>query len=198
MATYSSELETVLRKYIDSWGEGRDRLRELSKNASADNRYSLLMNVKGVFSAFTGVHRGAFANDLETIKYMLDNLSCNQKYDVMQIQPRGKYTALHIAAAYCCTSIINYLLSNLSQQQKYNLLKIQDMHGYTALHRSASRKKVEANQTIISSVPTPLLIQLLNIKNKEGQTVTDIKPELYIKLPVLINQGMIVFSKQPN
>ena len=194
MATYSSELETELRKYIDSWeGEGRDRLREVLKNTSVDNRYSLLMNVRrsGGFSAWTGLHRGAFANDLETIKYMLDNFLCDQKYDVVKIQASDKMTALHFAAAYGYTSIINYLLNNLSQQQKYDLLKIQDENGNTALHRAAINKEVEAVQAIISAVSSPLLIQLLNIKNKEGQTVTDIRPELHDELPVLISQGIV-------
>ena len=192
MATYSSELETALRKYIDSYGEeGRDRLRELLKNTSVGNRYGLLINVRGVFDTLTGLHCGAFANDVETTKYMLDNLSCDQKYDVVKIQENTKRTALHYAAVYGYTSIINYLLSDLSQQQKYDLLKIQDVYGNTALHRAASNKKVEAVQAIISSVSLPLLIQLLNIKNKEGQTVTDIRPELHDELPVLTRQGIV-------
>ena len=194
MATYSSELETALRTYIDSWGgEGRDRLRELLKNTSVGNRYSLLMNVRGsgILSKWTGVHRGANADDLGAIKYMLDNFSSNQKYHVVKIQKITKCTVLHIAAERGNTSIINYLLSNLSQQQLYDLLKIQDMSGNTALHQAAIRKNVEVVQAIKSSVSSPLLIQLLNIKNKEGQTVTDIRPELQDELSVLISQGIV-------
>ena len=198
MATYSSELVTVLKRYIDSMGEGRDRLTELLKNTSVDIRYSLLMNVRGgIFSRWTGLHSGACANDLETIKYMLDNFLCDQKCDVVKIQASNMRTALHFAAAYGYTSIINYLLNNLSQQQKYDLLKIQDENGNTALHRAAINKEVEAVPAIISAVSSPLLIQLLNIKNKEGQTVTDIRPELHDELPVLISQG-IIFMRSVN
>ena len=192
MATYSSEFETVLRRYIDRSGkQDRDRLRELLKNTSTGHRYSLPVNVRGSgrFNTWTGLYRGAFANDLEIIKYMLDNFSANQKYHVVKIQSVTKSTALHFAAGDGYTSIVNYLLSNFSQQQKYDLLKIQNEDGNTALHRAANNNKVEAIQAIISSVSSPLLIQLLNNKNKEGHTVTDIRPELHDKLPVLISQG---------
>ena len=195
MATYSSELETVLRRYIDSWGgEGRDRLREGLKNTSVGNRYSLLMNVRGSgrISTRTGLHCGADADDLETIKYMLDSFSSNLKYNVVKIQRSDKWTALHIAASIGHTSIINYLLSDLSQPQNYDLLKIQNVYGDTPIHVAAINKKVEVVQAIISSVSSHLLSQLLNIKNKKGQTVTDIRPELHVEFPVLITQGTIL------
>ena len=89
MATYSSELETVLKRYINSLGRlGKDRLRELLKNTSVDTRYELLMKVRGsgIISTLTGLHRGVFVNDLETIKYMFNDFLANQKYDVMQIR----------------------------------------------------------------------------------------------------------------
>ena len=206
MPLYNSDLEAELKEYIDGWREGRDRLRELLKNKSVDTRYELLMNVRGssgintgrLFkllgmpaerSTLTGIHSAAIANDVETVRYMLDNFSAYQKYDVVKIQDSNKYTALHYAAERGYTSIINYLLSNLSQQQKYDLLKIQDGDGNTALHRAAINKKVETVQAIISSVSSPLQIQLFNIKNKERQTVTDIRPKLHYELRALISQG---------
>ena len=199
MATYSSELETALREYIDSWaGDGRGRLRKLLKNKSVDYKYNLLMNVRGVDGTWTSLHSGAFTDDLETVKYMLDNFSSNQKYDVVKIQESDKWTALHFAAAYGNTSIINYLLSNLSQPQKYDLLKIQNDDGNTPLHIAAINKNVEAVQAITSCVSSPLLIQLLNIKNMGGQTVPDIRPELYIELPVLISQGIVFINSVNN
>ena len=201
MTTYSRELETVLRKYIDSWkGKGRDRLRELLKNESVDARRELLMNVKeGVFGTWTGLHGVTYADDLETIKYMFNNFSANQKCDVVKIQDYAKYTALHTAAELGHTSIMNYLLSNLSQQQKYDLLKIQTRFGDTPLHIAADNKKGKTVQVIISSVSSPLLIQLLNIKNNKGQTVADIRREVHDEVLVLISQGMmaIYFTKLP-
>ena len=96
MATYSSEIETALKRYIDNrGGEGRDRLKELLKNTSVRNRYELLMNVKGAANTLTGPGSGAYADDLEIIKHMLDNFLAKQKFDVMKIQPTGKWTALH-------------------------------------------------------------------------------------------------------
>ena len=71
MATYNSELETELRWYIDSFLEdGKYRLRKLLKNESVGTRYELLMNVRGIFGRMTCLHRGAYASDLETIKYV--------------------------------------------------------------------------------------------------------------------------------
>ena len=204
MTLYSSELKTVLRRYIDSSGDqGRDRLRELLKNESVDTRYELLMNVRhtgGLYqfpfmplerSTWTGINSAAIANDGETVRYMLDNFSAYQKYNVVKIQDSNKYTALHYATDRGHTSIINYLLSDLSQQQKYELLKILDQDGDTALHLAAINEEVEAAQAIISSVSSLQLNQLLNIKNKKGQTVTDIRPELHDELCVLISQGEI-------
>ena len=57
------------------------------------------------------------------------------------------------------------------------------------LHKAADNKKVDTVQTITFSVSLPLLIQLLYIKNKEGQTVTDIRPELHDEIPVLAIQS---------
>ena len=194
MATHSSELEIVLRKYIDSLGkEGRDRLRDLLKNKSVKTKYELLMNLKGVeYSTFTGLHSAAFANDLKIIKYMLNGFSSSQKYDVVKIQERVKYTALYTAAHKGYTSIINYLLSNLSQPQKYDLLKIQTQNGDTALHGAAINENEEAVKAIISSVSSHLLIQLFSVKNSKGETVTDIRPELYDELRVLMGQGIVL------
>ena len=181
--------ESVLKKYIDS-GAGIDRLRELLKNESVDKRYELLMNVRGgVDGTWTGVYCGAYASDLQIIMCMLEGFSSNQKYDAVKRQSSGEWTVLHIAAGRGCTSIINYLLSNLSQQQKYNLLKLQDIYGDTALHRAAYYEEVETVQAIISSVLSPLLIQLLNIKNKKAQTVTYIRPELHDELSALANKS---------
>ena len=154
MTLYSSELETALSRYITSTGkESRDRLRELLKNESVDTRHQLLMNVRGSFevctsltyrriflgikcSALTGIHTAVYADDVETVRYMLDNFSANHKHDVIGIQDSSKWTALLYAAALGRTSIINYLLSNLSQQQKYDLLKFQNNEGDTRLHSS--------------------------------------------------------------
>ena len=183
----------LLKNYIDSRGDDdddRDRLRELLKDESVDTRYELLMNVRGWRrSRLAGTQSGAIADDLESIKYMLEGFSSNQKYDVVKIQSSGECTALHYAAFKGYTSIINYLLSNLSYQQKYDLLKIQNDDGNTALHAAAITKRVETVQAIVSSVSSPLLIQLLNIKNKKAQTVTDIRPELHDELSALANKS---------
>ena len=113
----NSELENAMRRYIDSpvdyCGVGRDKLRELLKNNSADTRYDVLMNVRGVQystwtsvlraalvrggGAWTGVHEAAYANDLESIRYILDGLPSVKKYDVVKIESYGS-TPLHTAA----------------------------------------------------------------------------------------------------
>ena len=149
-------IESALNNYMESGKEeGGDKLREQLKKESADKRYELLINVEGVAAGrfrmkigshtvnvlskgenWTGLHSATLADDLETIKYMLDDFSSNQKYDVVKIQKSDKLTALHIAADRGHTSIIYYLLSNLSQQQKYDLLKFQNNEGDTRLHSS--------------------------------------------------------------
>ena len=194
MAVYSSELETVLRKFINSsGGKGGDKLRELLKNESVDSRYELLMNVRGVRnSTFTALHAGAVANDLESIRHLCDGFSASQKCDAVQLQAIGtERTALHFAAVAGYTSIINYLLSDLSQQQKYDLLKLKNEYGNTPLHLATIHNYVKTVEAIKSSVALPLLTQLLNIENNEEKTVTDIRPELYNKPTLAISQGNV-------
>ena len=189
MAASSGELETAFKKYIDN-GQGREKLRRLLQTASADTRYNLIKNLRGVrCTTWTGLHRGVLANDLDSIMHMLVGLTPDQRYDVVKIQSRDGRTALHFASAWSRSSLITSLLSNLSEKQKYNLLKLQNKDGGTALHKAVSQTRVEIVQAILTSVSSQLLIQLLSIRNKKGQTVTDIKPELQDELAMLISEG---------
>ena len=190
MAKNREKTENAMKKYIDD-GQGRDRLKELLKNESVDSRYELLMNVRGGGdSTWTGVHKAAVAGDLESIRYMLDGFPPDKKYDVLKIQKSDGRTPLHIAACYGCSSIIACLITDLSQQQKYDILKIQDQSGDTALHEAAYMNRVEAYRAILASVPYHLMLQLLDIKNKYGESAADIKPELDDEFTHSMNQGM--------
>ena len=191
----NSQLENAMNRYINSplsnRGQGGDRLRELLKNKSVDTRYRLLMNVRGG-GAWTGVHEAAVANDLESIKCMLDGFPSDKKYDVLKIQNSGDNSPLHTAAAYKgYSSIITYLMTDLSQQQKYDILKMQNNDGDTALHRAASKNRVEVCRAILASVPYHLLLEFLNIKNNNEKSAADIRPELNNEFPLFIPQGMI-------
>ena len=193
MAAYR-ELENGMRRYIDSAkpdrAECRARLRKLLTNESVDNRYDVLMNVRGVkYSTWTGVHAAALDDDLESIRYMLDGFPSDKKYDVLKIQKSDGRTPLHIAACYGYSSIIAYLITDLSQQQKYDILKIQDQRGDTALHEAAYMNRVEAYRAILASVPYHLLIELFNIKRNDGKSAVDIRAELNDESPLSIAQG---------
>ena len=196
----SSDLANAMKKYIDSdWSrivERRDRLRELLRNESVDTRYRLLMNVRGgKYKTWTGVHKAVYEqavsfNNLASIRYMLDGFSSNKKYNVLKIQNSDGSTPLH-TAAYCgYSSIITYLMTDLTKQQKYDILKIQDQSGNTALYEAASNNRVEAYRAILASVPYHLMLQLLDIKNKYGESAADIKPELDDEFTHSMNQGM--------
>ena len=192
MAKYR-ELENVLKRYIDSpaggRGEGRGILRELLKTESVDTRHGLLMNVRGTaYITLTALHEAAGANDLESIRLMLDGFPSDKKYDLLKIQSDG-YTPLQTAATCGHSSIITYLMTDLSQQQKHDVLKIQDMCGDTALHDAASQNKIETYRAILASVPYHLLLELGKIKNNAGKTVTDIKPEIKDEYIVPIAEG---------
>ena len=193
MATYS-KLEIAMKRYIDSDRsnrvEHRDRLRELLKNESVDTRYRLLMNVRGVkHSRRTTLFEAVYANDLESIRYMLDGFPSNKKYDVLKIQRSDGGTPLHWVAYLGYLSTITYLITDLSQQQKYDILKIQNDNGNTALHEAASENRVEVYRVILASVPYHLLLELLNIKNKDGKSAADIRPELRDEFTLSIAQG---------
>ena len=191
MDTYSTELKKALKKYIDSLGsDGKEELRQLLQQTSSVDRYSLLMNVRGdKLNGNTGPHIAAGCNDLETIKYMLEGFTADEKCDVLKIQNSDGTSALHYAAVNGRSSIIHYLLTDLSQQQKYNLLQLQDKDGETPLHRAASKRKSEVVQAILTSLSLPLLLQLLNIKNNKDQRAADIRPAIYDELPVQTSQG---------
>ena len=193
MATHS-ELEKAIKRYIDSDRSNRadrsNRLRELLQNKSVGSRYELLMNVRGDEYKWTGVHRAAFADDLDSIRYMLDGFPTDKKYDVLKIQSSTGRTPLHTAAYSGSSSIITYLMTDLSQQQKYDILKIQDHDENTALHDAASKNRVEAYQVILASVPYHLLLELLNITNNNEKTAANLRPELNDEFPLSITQGM--------
>ena len=196
MAAYR-ELENGMRRYIDSAkpdrAECRARLRKLLTNESVDNRYDVLMNVRGVkYSTWTGVHAAALDDDLESIRYMLDGFPSDKKYNVLKIQNVDGRTPLHWAAYRGHSSIITYLLTDLPKQQKYNILKIQDRCGDTALHCAASENSVEAYRVIVASKPYHLLLELLNIKNNDGNSAADIRPELNDEFSLSIAQGVII------
>ena len=186
-------MEKALKKYIDSESaDGKEELRQLLQQTSSVDRYSLLMNVRGDKYGNTGPHRAAWWNDLETMKYMLEGFTADEKYDVLNIQGYTGISALHNAAAIGCSSIITYLLTDLSQQQKYNLLQLQKEDGDTPLHVAAYQQNPEAIQAILTSLSPQQQIQILNIKNKKGQTITDIRPEVYKEHPLLISQGIMI------
>ena len=192
----NSELENAMKRYIDSDLSNRvergDRLRELLNNESVDTRYELLMNVRGVeYSTLTGLHEAARTNDLESIKNMLNGFPPEKKYNALKILTSVGRTPLHTAAHWGYSSIITYLMTDLSQQQKYDLLKIQDKCGVTPLHDAASRGRAESYRAILASVSYHLLLELFNIKNNDGKSAADIRPELKDEFSLSIAQGMI-------
>ena len=161
---YSKDLEKALKKYIDSLSKyGKEELRQLLQQASSVDRYSLLMNVRGdKYSGTTGLHKAALYNDLETMKYMLEEFTVDEKYDVLKIQIKNNcVSALHYAAGYCPSSTLTYLLADLSQQQKYNLFQLQKIDRNTPLHVAASKPNPEAIQAILASLSLPLLPERL-------------------------------------
>ena len=138
----NKRLEEGLKKYIDSWtAAGKEELKQLLQHTPAKSRYDQLMNVRGdKYDGNTGPHRAAWENDLATMKHMLEDLTADQKYDVLKIQDRSQGTsALHYAAWSGFSSTITYLLAGLSQQQKYDLLQLRKKDGGTPLHNAASQ-----------------------------------------------------------
>ena len=80
-------------------------------------------------------------------------------------------------------------MTDLSQQQKYDILKIQKKCGNTALHDATSENRVESYRVILASVPYHLLLELLNIRNDDGNSAADNRPELNDEFPLSIAQG---------
>ena len=187
-------MERALKKYIDSGSaDGKEEVRQLLQQTSSVDKYSLLMNVKGdKYSGITGPHIAAECNDLETMKYMLEGFTVDEKHDVLKIQTSYDISALHYAAYKDNSSIITYLLTDLSQQQKYNLLQLQKEDGDTPLHVAAYQQNPEAIQAILTSLSPQQQIQILNIKNKKDKTAADIRPEIYDELPVQTSQGIVI------
>ena len=193
MARYSKSLANVLKNYIDSESaDGKEELRQLLQQTSSVDRYSLLMNVRGDKYDNAGPHIAAWEDDLETMKYMLEGFTVDEKYAVLKTQCGDGISALHYAAANGYSLIIAYLLTDLSQQQKYDLLQLQTADGNTPLHRAATRQKPEVVQAILTSLSLELLLQLLNIVNNEDKRAADIRPEIYDELLVQTSQGIVI------
>ena len=193
MDTYSVGIVSALKKYIDSEGaDGKEELRQLLQQTSSVDRYILLMNVRGEkWWGNTGPQMAAWHNDLETMKFMLEGLTRKQKYRVLKIQAESiGRTTLHYAAGPGHSSIITYLLTDLPQEQKFNLLQLQDVDGDTPLCHAATYQKSEAVQAILTSLSLPLLLQLVIIRNKKGDSAVHIRPEIYGKLLVQTLEGI--------
>ena len=165
-------MEKALKKYIDSLSaDGKEEVRPLLQQTSSIDRYSLLMNVRGdKFSGNTGPHIAANYNDLETMKYMLEGFTVDEKYDVLKIQGGNGLSVLHCAAWRGYSSIITYLLTDLSQQQKYNLLKLQDKDGVTPLHYAARNNHSSIITYLLTDFSQQQKYNLLQLKNKGGNT----------------------------
>ena len=191
-ARHSKELKSVLREYINKPGTAGEKLRLRLQATSVESRLNLLKNVKGD-NGYTGLHGATLKNDLETMKSMLQDFTWEQKYDVAKIRSSFNYTAVHLAAHHGCSSIITYLLTDFSQQQRYDVLKMQCDDGATPLHDAALKQQGEVIHTILTLLTAQQQIQLLNITNKKGKKVPDIRPELHKEVTVLISQGVVEF-----
>ena len=201
MDTGDNKLENVLKMYIDISQFDyfrfsnepknpkrpeliRSKLIPLLQSASVETRFHLVVNVRGLYK-LTVLHQVARYSDLEITRYLLDGISSTQKYDLLKTQLSDGSTPLHFAAYCGKSSMITYLLTDRLCHQNYEILKIQDDNEDTALHMAAYQKNLGVAEAILSAVSIELQVQLLNIKNKKGQTATDVCPEI----AVVPNQG---------
>ena len=83
---FSGELENVQNKLIGS-DLGRHRVRQPLKTTSADTRYNLSKHVRErVLNTWVRLHRGAYANNLESSRRVLEGFTSSQKHEVLRRQ----------------------------------------------------------------------------------------------------------------
>ena len=196
MTFYNVKLENALRQYIDGYRTDaeRNKLKALLASESVKTRYAVLKKVRGTehCTTLTGVHEAAYANDLEIIKEMLNDLEIEQKYDIVKRQDEDDETALHKAASKGSSLIICYLMDGFTPKQKYELLKLQDKSGDTALHEAALRENTEVVETILSAVTYEKQTKLMNIENHEQKKFTNLNPRLEFASPTLNHIGIVL------
>ena len=174
-------LRSAMKKYIDT-GQNSDKLTHLLHTASVDTRYTLLKQTKGQIKTSCTCLYIAVQNDvMDCIKEMLCGLTPDQQYNLLSPKCSKLNTALHIAVGEnrSSLSLVSYLLNDVSQEQRYQLMKQQNKKEDTVLHCAATHMSEEKLQCLLTFVPSPQGKELFNIKNKEGKTATDIKPEIY-------------------
>ena len=183
---YSDEVKSLLQRYIDSMAEERQKLKQALQSISANNRYSLLMEVRGVkWSANTGLHLAARQNDLEMIKHMMLDFTTDQVYCVVSIETPTQGTSLHYAACNGHNDVIRYLLDRVPQQHMFESIGLEKANGNTALHDAAINKHKETVQLILSYLTPTEQLQLWSVRNEDNKSVAEMLPETYPPYPGL-------------
>jgi len=106
----------------------------------------------------------------DTIKYLLDGVSVDQKVELLKRKSRGGHTAIINATREGHTDTIKYLLDGVSVDKKVELLKVQDKCGYTAIQRAAFKGHTDIIEYLLDGVSVDQKVELLKIQSKYGST----------------------------
>ncbi|CAF0903517.1 unnamed protein product [Brachionus calyciflorus] len=138
----------------------------LVKNMNAPEQISKCLSFKDS-DGYTALHRAAYSNCLETVKYLL-NLEIEKKFSMInQLEARTEmgWTPLHSAVYWNSYKVVEYLLkySNADCNLKSN-------SGQTCLHLAAQQSKTKESLLLILTNP----FVNFRLKNDQKESAYDI------------------------
>ncbi|KAF6022210.1 hypothetical protein EB796_019488 [Bugula neritina] len=157
---------TQILTSIRESNEDRNVVTELKKCLpfiSLDKRYNLLVENKTI-------HLAAVKGYVDTIRHLLDDISVEQKVELLKLQNSYGNTAIHRAAFRGHTDTIKCLLDGVSVDQKVELVKILNRYGDTAIHRAVWENYTETIKSLLDCVLGDQKVELLKLQNSCGNT----------------------------
>lgn len=158
-------LRDLIKSYIAGMeNASKYKLMLMLKSSPANMKHVLLTSLRGPYGN-TALHRAVTEEvvDLQSIGYMLDGLTSEQKCDLLGKQDNKGFNILHYAVnAPDNAKIVEYLFKDLTLGQISYLLQIGDKEiGRTAVHFAALGNKPDILLSMLRRLTTDLKFTVL-------------------------------------
>ena len=116
---------------------------------------------------YTAMHRAAYSNQLEIVKYLVSFENNSEMPDVNQLDARTDmgWTPLHSAAYWNCFKIVEYLIKHANAD-----VNAKSNSGQTCLHLAAQQS--EGRETVLILLTNPNID--FGIRKDQGESARDI------------------------
>lgn len=145
-------------------------------------KYTLSMQTQENRFLAQQVQRAAKDNNLDRIKFLLEKVSSEKKYEILSFsEKKSAYRSFAAAANYGNValeaaiennnvSMVEFMLEKLSKEKKYALVKTTNILGWTLLHWAASRNNPAIATTLLEGLTTTQQCSLLSMVDQKNKT----------------------------